>query len=344
MKSGILTHLINPAFHLVVFVSITVAGYPQDTNRVISPISSDIPQVIWVNQWPSRDQKQKDHTFRERFNSIFLGKKTAVLSRPVSVLAYNPENLWILDQGACSVFHAEGKLGDIPHFLKKADLDFSSLVGICATPHSGILFTDSHAKKIYRILPEKKKVQILHDSLFLDQPTGIAWSPVTGEIWVVETNAHCITVLDANGNIVKKIGSRGTGSRQFNYPTHIWIDKAGQVYIVDAMNFRVQVLNPAGEVISVFGKPGDASGYFARPKGIAADSHGNIYVVDALFHVVQVFNLNGDFLYRLGNQGQGEGEFWMPSGIFIDERDFIYVSDSYNSRIQVFQLVYQNQK
>ena len=344
MIASIVNHFKNPLFHVLVCACLPFAGMGQEPLITVSQRSTEVPQIKWVKQWPSADKKQKSKTFRDRFNSIFLGKKSPVLSRPVSIVAANPEDFWILDQGAKSVFHTQGEVGDIPRFLQKSNFDFSSLVGICAISPNELLFTDSHANKIYRILPDKKKLQVLNDSLVLDQPTGIAWSPATKEIWVAETNAHRLTALNERGEIVKRIGSRGIAPGEFNYPTHLWIDKSGLVYVVDAMNFRVQALKPSGEVVSVFGQAGDASGYFARPKGIATDSHGNVYIVDALFHTVQIFDLNGVFLSNLGNQGHKEGEFWMPSGIFIDADDFVYVADSYNSRIQVFQLVYANKK
>ncbi|MCX6276994.1 MAG: 6-bladed beta-propeller [Bacteroidetes bacterium] len=335
---------LNLVFLALLFTGFSTLGNSQDTTKISSLQTIDLPHVIWIKQWPSPDKKRESHTFKARFNSIFLGKKPLVLSKPVSVLAFNPDDFWILDQGAGSVFHVQGDMGDIPHYIRKSDFELSSLVGMCSASTAGILFTDSGAKKVFRISPDKKKIEILNDSLTLDQPTGIAWSAVTNEIWVVETNAHRITVLNEKGEIVKRIGSRGASKGEFNYPTHIWIDKTGMVYIVDAMNFRIQVFEPFGEVVSVFGQQGDASGYFARPKGIATDSHGNIYIADALFHVVQVFDLKGNFLYKFGAQGRGAGEFWMPSGIYIDNNDFIYVADCYNSRIQVFQLVYGNKK
>jgi DNA-binding beta-propeller fold protein YncE len=220
----------------------------------------------------------------------------------------------------------------------------SSLVGICYGPNSSILFTDSHARTIYSLTAEKKNLRILNDTLKLEQPTGIAYSMVNKEIWVVETKAHRIAVLNEKGELLRRLGKRGNGPGEFNYPTHIWIDKKGLIYITDAMNFRIQVLNAGGEVVSIFGEAGDASGYLASPKGIATDSFGNIYVVDALFHVVQVFDIKGKLLYKFGNQGHGNGEFWMPSGIYIDNQDNIYVADSYNSRVQVFQLIFTDIK
>jgi sugar lactone lactonase YvrE len=340
MKLSNITHPARPVLHSLVFTLLVLGVNAQDITQDTPSVTTDIPHVTWMVQWPASDKKQRPHGFKAQFNALFLGKKSPVLTRPVSVLAVDPGNFWILDQGTRAGFHFNGKLGDIPHCFLHSEFEFNSLVGICSDPDACIFFTDSHANKIYRILPGKKKIEILNDSLVLQQPTGIAFSPETNEIWVVETNAHRITVLDERGKIIRQFGSRGTAPGQFNYPTHIWIDRSGLVYVVDAMNFRVQVMDHSGEVVSVFGKQGDASGFFARPKGIATDSHGNIYIVDGLFHVVQVFDIKGKYLNSIGTQGQGEGEFWMPSGLFIDKDDHLYVADSYNARVQVFKLDY----
>jgi DNA-binding beta-propeller fold protein YncE len=320
----------------------TVEG--QVTSKTEGAAAPERTTITWVKQWPSTDNKQKQKSFRNRFNEIFLGRKNLALIRPVAVFAENPDDFWVLDQEAGSLFQVEQGVGDIPHFLRKKNFSTSSLVGICSNTAGGLLFTDSFEKKIFCLDPGNKQVKVLNDTLQLDQPTGIAYFAATNEIWVAETNAHRLTVLNDRGVPVRRIGKRGTAPGEFNFPTNIWIGRNGLVYVVDAMNFRVQVFSGSGELVSVFGKAGDASGYFARPKGIATDSQGNIYVVDGLFHAVQVFDIKGNLLFNLGRQGQGEGEFWMPSGIFIDDRDFIYVSDSYNSRVQVFKPDHQKTK
>ncbi len=331
-------------FAILVLIFFIPDGFTQAYNHDTVQGSIVTPYIKWVSLWPSTGKKNNTNGFRNIFNKIFLGKRTPVLSKPVSILAYDPQLFWILDQASNSIFYVEKDVGDIPHFISNSDFDFSSLVGICSLPDKNLLITDSHAQKIYKILPGEKQIQLLNDTLVLNQPTGIAYSTVKDEIWVAETSAHRVAVLNDKGELLKRVGRRGTAPGEFNFPTHIWIDQAGNVYIVDAMNFRVQVLNKDGEIISVFGEAGDATGYLSRPKGIAIDSYGHIYIVDALFHVVQVFDIQGNFLYKFGNQGQGEGEFWLPSGIYIDDQNYIYVADSYNSRIQVFQLIYGEQK
>lgn len=304
----------------------------------INKDSAESFHVEWIKNWSSSDNKQTQKKLKNRLNLILFGIKTPELIKPVSVFATNPDNFWVLDQGGKTLFKIKDGNGEIPRSIINSNYDLSSLVSICATSASNFLFTDSKSNIIYQFVVDRKKIGTLNDSLKLEQPTGIAYLSAKKEIWVVETNAHRISILNERGELLKRIGIRGNAKGEFNFPTHIWIDKKGFVYINDAMNFRIQVLNSEGEVIAMFGKAGDASGFFGISKGIATDSYGNIYIVDVLFHVVQVFDIKGNFLYSFGSQGHENSQFWMPSGIYIDEQNYIYVSDTYNSRIQIFQL------
>ncbi len=312
----------------------------QDITPVPTTLQMQISRIDWVKQYPPISGQTDERSTAGKIVDFIIGKKqTTVLSKPVAVCTINPDTFWILDQGNGVLFKIENELGDIPQFRKNKFKTFSSLVGLCNFKNGKLLFTDSYLNKVFEFTPKKKALKTFSDTLTLEQPTGIAFSPINNEIWVVETRAHRIAILNENGQLVKRIGSRGTGPGEFNYPTSIWIDKKGIVFVVDAMNFRVQIFSKDGDFISTFGKIGDATGYFARPKGIATDSFGNIYLADALFNAVQIFDDEGNFLYTFGLQGRGKGEFWMPAGITIDDKDFIYVADSYNFRVQVFKLV-----
>jgi sugar lactone lactonase YvrE len=295
--------------------------------------------IEWIGQYPAMPGESAERKFSEKFVDFITGKgDRMVLSKPVAVLAMSPDTFWILDQGNGQLFNIQKGVGEITHFKKNDFRNFPSLVGIISLPGDSLLFTDSYMNKVFVSARNKKETRSLNDSLILEQPTGIAYSPVTGEIWVVETKAHRISVLDKNGQLIKQIGGRGEAPGKFNFPTSIWIDSSGRAFVIDALNFRIQVFSARGDLISVFGKIGDATGTFARPRGIATDSRGNIYVSDALFNAVQIFDISGNFLYSFGRQGREKGEFWMPAGICIDPYDNIYVADSYNSRVQVFHL------
>jgi len=299
----------------------------------------DSPYIAWVSQYPPVSGEKPKRSFGTRIADFILGRKSSMeLVRPVAVTAFDSASFYILDQENGVIFHVKDKVGEITHFRNKQYKVFPSMVGMTRLGDNKILFTDSYHNRIFKFTAEKKSLELLTDSAF-DRPTGITWVPSDKRIWVVETNAHRVSILDEQGNLIRRFGKRGTGAGEFNYPTSVWVDGEGKAYIVDAMNFRIQIFSRDGEFISQFGKPGDVSGTFARPKGIATDSYGNIYVTDALFSAVQIFNREGQLLYAFGSRGHGNGEFWMPSGIYIDSKDRIYIADSYNSRIQVFQLM-----
>jgi hypothetical protein len=301
--------------------------------------SSESGRIKFVCQWPSTTLLHPKKSFSRRMKDVLLGSKIHKIIRPVSMVVDHNGEYWILDQESRAVYLASADEYDFPKFIEKKSIDLASLVGITNFKGNNLLITDSYLNKIFLIDPKKKHFYALNDTLNLDRPTGIAYSPVTHEIWICETGRHRLIALNEEGVIVKTIGKRGNQSGEFNFPTNVSIDKAGNIYVVDAMNFRIQIFNKNGELQKEFGSNGDATGTFASPKGIAIDSYGHIYVADALFHAIQIFDFNGNFLYSFGSQGHDENQFWMPSGIFIDAKDHIYIADSYNSRIQEFQLI-----
>ena len=292
--------------------------------------------IRWISQFPD-NKGEKIQSFGDKISRVVFGKRPQVLVKPFNLVAENPEHYWVLDQGAGSLFEVEEGEGRPHRSMRRAEQHYSSLVGICEGPGGSLLFSDSRIGKVMQVKGDR--LTVFADSLTLVQPTGIAFNKSTGEIWVVETGAHRVSIFSSEGKRLLSIGERGREQGSFNFPTFIWIDSEGRAYVVDSMNFRVQVFDSKGSFLFAFGEAGDATGYMARPKGVAVDSRGHIYVADALFHVVQIFDREGQFLFSFGGQGQGEGEFWMPSGIFIDPSDHIYVADSYNARVQVFQLV-----
>lgn len=293
--------------------------------------------VELIGQFPNSKVIQNKKGLRGRLVDLFFGKEQYVLSKPIAIYASNLDTFWILDQANGVVLRVQNEIGDIPQCVKRKKEGFKSLVDFCSLPNSKLLFTDSQLNKIFQI--KDKTISDISKDILLKQPTGITYLENSNTIWVVETTAHRVTILDMEGNIVNQIGKRGSNAGEFNYPTAICSNHNGTVYIVDAMNFRIQAFSEDGEWLSEFGQLGDATGYFSRPKGIAVDSYGHIYVSDALFNNVQIFDRKGTFLYQFGEQGHNSGQFWMPSGIFIDKQDNIYVADSYNSRIQMFKLI-----
>ncbi len=331
IKIKILFLLIPFFYNNIIF---TVAA--QNTAKQEISLSSKRLQIDWVGQIPAVKNDDNISNIAKRIFQFFTGKKKPIFSRPYSLLVQKNNQIYVLDQGRKSVIQINQELGKITQLQDKNSSPYPSLVGICSDKFGRILFTDSKLNKLFYLQNGKKTPQILNDTLRLNRPTGIAYSLKTNEIWVVETLAHRITILNDEGIPIKRIGRRGTLPGEFNFPTFIRIDRFGTVYVIDSMNFRVQIFNHHGEFSRAFGQCGDAPGYFAHPKAIATDSRGIIYIVDSIFHAVQLFDKHGNFLHTFGSQGTDSGKFWLPVGIFIDEKDQIFVADSYNKRIQIF--------
>ncbi len=219
------------------------------------------------------------------------------------------------------------------------DGPFISPIGVAADPAGRIYVSDSSRRKVYCLDNPKKPFRVFIDADMFERPSGMAFNQITSQLYVADTLAHCIKVFNRAGQLVQKIGHRGSGPVEFNFPTHLFTDDRGALYVTDSLNFRVQILSADGEFISAFGELGDSPGFLNRPKGVAVDPDGNIYVVDSLFDNVQIFNRQGELLLFFGEPGSQAGEFWLPAGIFIDARGRIYVADSYNQRLQVFEYV-----
>lgn len=173
------------------------------------------------------------------------------------------------------------------------------------------------------------------------RPTGLAWSPATQLLYVVDTLAHRVYGLHPDGKLELSFGGRGEGVESFNFPTHIFRAESagvGTLFVTDALNFRISAFDEHGAPLGVFGRHGDGSGDLAMPKGVAADRDGVVYVVDSIFDNVQLFDRQGRFLLTLGRRGTAPGEFWLPSGLLVTAGDELWVADTYNRRVQVFRI------
>ncbi len=170
----------------------------------------------------------------------------------------------------------------------------------------------------------------------LSRPCGVAFDQARQRVIVADTGAHQIVVLSPDGDELARIGRRGSGPGEFNYPTNVAVDSRGFLYVSDSLNFRVQVFGPDLAAVRQIGRKGDLPGYFSQPKGLGIGQEDRLFVVDANFEAVQVFDAEGSLLMTFGSEGRKPGEFWLPAGIHLDALGRVWVADSFNRRVQVF--------
>ena len=175
------------------------------------------------------------------------------------------------------------------------------------------------------------------------QIAGIAIDDAGGFLYVVDrggidSKLHQLLKYTLDGQLVKKIGTRGKEPLQFNLPLDVTVGSDGSVYVLDSGNFRVQKLTREGEFVESWGGAGDLLGHFGMPRSIAMDEEDNIYISDAQFGNVQIFNNKGKLLMSLGGLSQDDepGAYSLITGITLDDRSHLYVLDQYLKKMEVF--------
>jgi len=299
------------------------------------PLLSSPSRVVWVKTISDPTDISKSKGFWKRISEAISGEETSAIVRPYGVLRSAAGALYLADPGRGVIHRMDITNSSYSTISSREGSPLSSPIGLAEDNLGRLYITDSINGILYRYTPKDDSL-VPFLSQGLERPTGIAFNPVNQLLYLSDTLANQIIMLDQNGFIVKRISGRTTGGDGFNRPTDLAVDAVGQIYVTDSLNFQITLLTPEGQIVRQFGAPGDSAGSFSRPKGIAIDSTGNIYVNDSLMDAIQVFNQNGDLQLVFGRNGIEPGQFWMPSGLFIDKLDQIYVADTYNRRIQIF--------
>jgi DNA-binding beta-propeller fold protein YncE len=311
--------------------------FPTVTPPRVWPPPPDTPRIEYVGALVGETSLSVPATGWAAFQELVGGPRMkSDFSRP-SAVAVRGARVYVADVG----------LG-VVHLL---DLDTRHYLGIRGNPADPMQVPIDLALTPRGLVVADRKRAVLETLDFdgryvssqrwpeITAPTGLAWDAAHDRLWVADAGAHaCFALNLASGAIVQRLGGRGAGPGQFNYPSAIAADAQG-VVVVDAMNFRVQTFDAAGTPLRAFGQKGDAAGDFARPRAVALDAAGRVYVVDNQFENVQLFDRSGQLLMALGHNGAAPGEFALPAGLTIDAEGRLWVADSYNHRVQVFQLL-----
>ncbi|WP_207063247.1 6-bladed beta-propeller [Motiliproteus sp. SC1-56] len=259
-----------------------------------------------------------------------------VLIRPQGVVTDANGRIYVTDVGKQAVFVFDPAAGEVKIWLHTEGTQrFGQPIGILALPSGELLVADAELGRVFRFNAEG----VLQGSFghqLLKRPTGLAFDPLQGRIFVSDTHGHDIKVFDLQGVLVDTWGDFGDQPGQFNSPVYM-VYRDNLLYVVDTLNARLQVLDEAGNYLRGFGKRGGFVGNFVRPKGVALDSEGNIYISESYHDYMLIFGQQGRFLLPIGGAGKSAGKFFHPSGIWIDSQNRIYVADMLNGRVSIFQ-------
>lgn len=304
--------------------------------ELVWPAAPMAPRLAFVTEFSGAEDLGVGTGFLQQLRALIGGSREVRLVRPTAVVKSADNRYYIADPGIRGVHRFDLDRKRYRLIQGENGEPLPSPVALAAGISGEVYVTDSRRAALFVIEPGESVARKVALGAMLSRPTGIALDGPSGRIYLVDTRSHEIKIFARDGALLRRVGGRGTGAGQFNYPTMIWMTDAGELLVSDTLNFRTQVFDAAGNYRRQFIAADNGAGFQAQSKGIASDSQGHVFVVDSARHALQIFDDSGRFLYRLGMRGDSPGEFLLPAGIFVDDDDLIYVADSLNGRIQVF--------
>ena len=151
-------------------------------------------------------------------------------------------------------------------------------------------------------------------------------------LYLTDTMVHAVFHLkiEADFRLVARLGSRGSGIGQFNYPCQLSISTNGDVYIADSRNNRIQILDCSLHPIREVKHPS-----MHRPYDVKLTTE-EMYVLSLVYSpCVHVFNHTGHKIRSLITRGRGM-QVDTSSFFCLDTKKNLIISDWGSHQIRIF--------
>ncbi len=215
--------------------------------------------------------------------------------------------IYVLDTGnsRIKVLDREGRF--LRH-VGKYGLEEHSCTGMCLAPGtSHIVLVNWRTKHVTEMNHVGDVVKKFTCSEF-QEPTSVAVNS-HGDVIVADNGVGKLLVFDANGKLVKQIGSKGSAPAQFKLITSVYCAPNDDILVTDN---RLQVFDRHGNYIrEISAGDGVKGGQYG---GVTVDEHGNVLATRSARGrcVIQVFNPSYDWLFDIDSF---DDKLKRPSGL-----------------------------
>ena len=149
--------------------------------------------------------------------------------------------------------------------------------------------------------------------------TGVLKEPwdvtvYNGEVFVADFVLSTVSVFSHYGELVRTIGSKGTGPGQFDGATGVVTSPEGELYVTDRSNGRVQVLTTQGVYVREFGNE-----QLNHPQKLQLSVDEHVLVADCDKKRVAVFSKDGMLVTSVACAER-------PVGLAVDQRGDLLVA------------------
>ena len=317
----------------------------QTQRRFLWPIGSSQPKIEYLKFFAAdQDVRKPESVLSQAILGIDPG--VAIFSSPRGIDVDDAGRFMVADIGKQQIIICDYQNGEI-RSLRDKDGDavrFPMPMGVAFAADGGGYVSDTSIGAIYRFNADEMVVAEFGKGE-LNRPNGMVFDAQRQRLYVADTMNHQIAVFAAGGQLLERIGQRGSGPGKFNFPLDIDLGPNGELVVLDALNSRVQILNPDGSFLRMFGERGTALGSFMMPKALAVDSYGHIYVTDGLAHRFVIFDLAGNYLLTIGGRSVvvagnvHPGGFDFPQGIATNRAGGIFVVDVLSRMVHNFKFL-----
>ena len=253
------------------------------------------------------------------------------------------QNNYICHKGGNKVvIQAQSSRGDVTPVEVKDNKDGSYSASFVANQVGEVKLSVTIKGQQIKGSPFSVKVHVKYSKICKPSKTvneggkmGRLWGIAFGRdgMWVVtDESHHCVWIFDGEDQLVRKLGSKGTGNGKFHKPYGVAFDVNNHLYVTDIYNHRVQVFNIHGTFLFKFGIVGPSAGQLVNPLGIVVHD-GKVYVAEWGNHRISVFQLDGQFSHIIGS-----GHLTYPRYIAVSSNDQLLVTNQGHHCISIFTL------
>jgi DNA-binding beta-propeller fold protein YncE len=156
-------------------------------------------------------------------------------------------------------------------------------------------------------------------------------------IWVTDVADHLVMKLDANGNVLMTLGTKGesgewneaAGDHLFKEPNDVALDSLGNIYVAQGHGGdtpRVMKFSPAGRFIAQWGSRGYGPGQFVAAHSIEIDTDDVIYVADRENMRIQRYDTSGELLREWKFDA-------MVCAVYLHDDGFMYITTGFDGEL-----------
>jgi len=328
------------------------------TMRRVS-VAQDGSGDVWAaDLWGDRVERWR----RTQNGFVYAATIGAVMPAPTSTrifheprgMAFTPGgNLWVTD----TVHHEFARFNDDGDLLGTCGMraaegsrlgQFNWPRGLAVDPATGNLWiADTKQHQLQVLTPScagigfVKNVPAGGDTRSFNWPHDIAIRDSDRFAFVVDTQnhrikaydvAHAVFPVDNKGPLPAYVfGSRGTGARNFMFPSGVAVGPDGHVFVADRGNNRIQELSFTAAAGFTVVRSWKAGGTLDGPEGVAVDATGRVIVADSNDDQVVVLAAGAGVQATINGLSH-------PAAVEVAPDGLVLVSDTYADVVRTYRL------